>query len=62
MKVFFVIIGVIAFALGIKMIYDARPLVKQYFGFGSENEAALGLKILGFFIAVFGGILLYFNF
>lgn len=55
-------IGVISLMLGVKMIYDARPIVKQYFSFGDENEATLGMKILGFLLAIIGGILLYFNF
>lgn len=54
-------IGVISLMLGVKMIYDARPIVKQYFSFGDENEATLGIKILGFLFAIVGGILLYFN-
>ena len=32
-------IGIIAIAIGVKMIYDARPIVKTYFSFGRENEA-----------------------
>lgn len=55
-------IGIIIIMAGIKMIYDARPIVKMYFSFGEENEAALGLKILGFILAIIGGVLLYFNF
>lgn len=55
-------IGVIAIMLGVKMIYDARPIVKMYFSFGDENEATMGMKILGFMFAILGGILLYFNF
>ena len=55
-------IGVIAIMLGVKMIYDARPIVKMYFSFGDENEATIGMKILGFICAIIGGILLYFNF
>lgn len=54
-------IGVISLMLGVKIIYDARPIVKQYFSFGDENEATLGMKILGFLLAILGGILLYFN-
>ncbi len=54
-------IGVISLMLGVKMIYDARPIVKQYFSFGDENEATLGIKILGFLFAIVGGIVLYFN-
>lgn len=36
-----VIIGAIIIAIGVKMIYDARPIVKAYFSFGEENEAVL---------------------
>ncbi len=43
-----VAIGIILVAIGVKLIYDARPIVKMYFSFGEENEAVLGLKILGF--------------
>lgn len=62
MNKFLLAIGVIAVMLGVKMIYDARPIVKMYFSFGDENEATLGMKILGFLLAIIGGILLYFNF
>lgn len=54
--------GVIMLVLGIKLIYDARPIVKMYFSFGDENEATLGIKIFGFIISIVGGILIYFNF
>ncbi len=62
MNRFLLAIGVIALVIGVKMIYDARPIVKMYFSFGDENEAVLGLKILGFILAIMGGILIYFNF
>ena len=54
-------IGVISAVIGVKLIYDARPIVKMYFGFGEENEATNGLKILGFLMSIIGGILIYFN-
>lgn len=54
--------GVILIVLGVKMIFDARPIVKMYFSFGDENEATAGMKILGFIFSIIGGILLYFNF
>ncbi len=54
MNKFLLAIGVIAVALGVKMIYDARPLVKMYFSFGEENEATLGMKLLGFIISIIG--------
>lgn len=54
-------IGVISLLFGVRMIYDARPLVKTYFSFGDENEAVLGMKILGFLFSIIGGLLIYFN-
>ena len=41
MKNVLLAIGVIIVAIGVKMIYDARPIVKAYFSFGEENEAVL---------------------
>lgn len=52
-------LGIILAVIGVKMIYDARPIVKKYFSFGDENEATLGLKLLGFVVCIVGGILLY---
>ena len=62
MDKFLLAIGVIIMVIGVKMVYDARPIVKSYFCFGDENEAVFGLKILGFVLVITGGILLYFNF
>lgn len=45
---------------GIILIYDARILTKKFFGFGDQNEGSAGLKILGFIIAILGGIILFF--
>lgn len=46
---------------GVIMIYDARIITKKFFGFGDQNEASSGLKILGFLLAIIGGLILYFN-
>ena len=54
-------IGLILGIVGVIMIYDARLLTKKLFSFGDQNEAAWGLKILGFLIAIIGGILIYFQ-
>ncbi len=43
---------------GVKFIYDARPIVKKYFGFGDKNEATLGLKMLGFLLTIIGSSLI----
>ena len=34
MDKFLLAIGVICAVIGVKMIYDARPIVKMYFSFG----------------------------
>jgi len=55
------IIGIIIVVIGVIMIYDARYVTKKLFGFGDQNEAALGLKIAGFIISAIGAIIIYFN-
>ena len=55
------IIGIVIVILGVIMIYDARAVTKKLFGFGDQNEAALGLKIAGFIISAIGAIIIYFN-
>lgn len=45
---------------GITLIYDARVITKKFFGFGDQNEGSAGLKIIGFIIAIFDGIVMYF--
>lgn len=55
------LIGIIMVLLGIILVYDARIITKKFFGFGDQNEASNGLKILGFIIAIIGGLLVYFN-
>lgn len=62
MRVFLLFIGVIAAVIGVKFIFDARPIVKKYFSFGDKNDASLGLKILGFLLLLLGALLIYFNF
>lgn len=60
MELFLVLVGAVLIALGVIMIYDARPITKKLFGFGDQNEATLGMKMLGFIFTVIGGILLLF--
>ena len=54
------LIGAILALIGVIMIYDARILTKKLFGFGDQNEATAGLKILGFIILIIAGLILYF--
>ena len=54
------IFGTILVLIGIILIYDARPITKKFFGFGDQNEGALGLKMFGFIFTVVGGVILLF--
>lgn len=53
------LIGVIILLVGVVFIYDARIITKKAFGFGDQNEATSGFKILGVILAIIGGIIFY---
>ena len=53
------LIGALFVLIGVIMIYDARILTKRFFGFGDQNEASNGFKILGFILAIIGGLMIY---
>lgn len=58
-----IILKIFALAMvlaGVVLIYDARILTKNFFSFGDQNEGSSGLKILGFILAVIGGVIMYF--
>ena len=59
-KIIVTIIGLIIAILGVIMIFDARYLTKKLFGFGDQNEATSGFKILGFVVAIIGGLIILF--
>ena len=54
------LIMMILILIVITLIYDARIITKKFFGFGDQNEGSAGLKIIGFIIAIVGGIVMYF--
>ncbi len=62
LRIFLLFIGTISLVLGVKFIYDARPIVKKYFSFGDKNEATVGLKIFGFLLSIIGATIIYFMF
>ena len=62
MRTFLLIISVILLVIGVKFIFDARPIVKKYFSFGQENDATLGLKLFGLMFLVIGALIFYFKF
>lgn len=55
------LIATIMLFIGVILIYDARIITKRFFGFGDQNEATSGLKILGFIVVIIGGLIMYFN-
>ena len=55
------LISVLIILVGVLLIFDARIITKKFFGFGDQNEATSGLKIIGFIITIMGGLILYFN-
>lgn len=56
------VIGAILVICGVIWVYDARRIIRKYFnGLGDQNEGALGLKIIGTFFGLLGGILIYFG-
>ncbi len=61
MNTILLIIGLILCTAGVIFIYDARDIAKKVFGFGDQNEATSGLKILGFIMALIGALIIYFN-
>ena len=60
-KLIIMLIAAIMLLIGVTLIYDARIITKKFFGFGDQNEASSGLKMLGFIITIIGGLILYFN-
>lgn len=58
LKIFLKLIGVIIIFVGVIFIFDARKLGKKWFSFGDRNEAAKILKIIGFIVAIIGGIMI----
>ena len=56
---FLFILGIVLLMFGVILIFDARPITKKMFGFGDQNEATIGLKIIGFIVNIIGLILIY---
>ena len=53
------LIGAIIVMIGVILVYDARPITKNLFSFGDQNEGALGLKIIGMIISLIGVSIAY---
>ena len=53
------LIGAIIVMIGVMLLYDARPLTREYFSFGDQNEATLGLKIVGLAVSLIGSLIAF---
>ena len=60
-KLILLIVGLVISMIGTIMVFDARLLTQKFFGFGDQNEATAGFKILGFVVAIVGGLIVFFN-
>lgn len=54
------LIGALILLAGVVLIYDARIITKKMFGFGDQNEATSGFKILGVLLSTIGAAIIYF--
>lgn len=54
------LIGALIAMSGVVMVYDARDITARVFGFGDQNEATLGLKMIGFVFSIIGALVIYF--
>ena len=60
-QIILIILGLLLTTLGVVCIFDARLLTKKLFSFGDQNEGSMGLKIMGFIIAMIGAFIIFFN-
>ena len=60
-QIILIILGLLLTTLGVDCIFDARLLTKKLFSFGDQNEGSMGLKIMGFIIAMIGAFIIFFN-
>ncbi len=60
-KIIIQIISLIVVTIGVIMIYDARKLSKKWFSFGDRNSSVKTLKIVGFILAIVGGLIVIIN-
>ncbi len=60
-KLIIILIAFLLALIGVILIYDARILTKRWFSFGDQNEGSSGLKIVGFVLAIIGGLIILFQ-
>ena len=55
-----IIFGALIVMAGVVLVYDARSITSRVFGFGDQNEATLGMKMIGFIFCMIGALIVYF--
>lgn len=55
------LISALIILAGVILIYDARTITKKVFGFGDQNEASSGLKMLGGILSIIGILIFFFT-
>lgn len=60
LKIVIKLVAVLIILVGVILIYDARIITKKIFGFGDQNEASGGLKILGGILSIIGLLIIFF--
>ena len=53
------ILTLIVILIGVTFIFDARVLTINWFGFGDQNDATAGMKILGTLLVMISSTILY---
>lgn len=60
-KAILILLGLLLATAGTVFIFDARVLTKKFFSFGDQNEGSMGMKIIGFLLAIVGALIIFFN-
>lgn len=55
------ILGALISVTGVIFVYDARVITARMFGFGDQNEASLGLKMIGLILGIVGAFIILLN-
>ena len=58
MSNFLLFIGIASLLFGIKLVYDARPIVKKYFSMAESNDVTNTVKVIGTILLIIGGFLI----
>ncbi len=53
------VLALIVILIGVTFIFDARILTMNWFGFGDQNDATTGMKILGSLLVIISAIIIY---